>query len=292
MELSSFDAAAIAAKALTYAFSLTASGGAIFILAFFGVLRAGERAQIVKVSVALAIFAIVFTLLRLPIIAATLGGDFFSMMDFPLLQFAIESSEGRAAGVRVLGLVLILLLLRPSAAASAGAVLGAVLVSVSFALTGHAPSLDRGVLPQALVALHLLAASYWLGAFFPLRYVTYRLDPPGVAEVMKRFGDVALYIVGALVAVGIVLLWIMLGTPLVLFDSDYGRAVVVKLLFVAGLLGLATVNKSVLTPALARGDISALQRLRNSIMAEMAMAGLILVVTAMFTTVVGPPALE
>jgi putative copper export protein len=242
--------------------------------------------------VALAIFAIVFTLLRLPIIAATLGGDFFSMMDFPLLQFAIESSEGRAAGVRVLGLVLILLLLRPSAAASAGAVLGAVLVSVSFALTGHAPSLDRGVLPQALVALHLLAASYWLGAFFPLRYVTYRLDPPGVAEVMKRFGDVALYIVGALVAVGIVLLWIMLGTPLVLFDSDYGRAVVVKLLFVAGLLGLATVNKSVLTPALARGDISALQRLRNSIMAEMAMAGLILVVTAMFTTVVGPPALE
>jgi putative copper export protein len=292
VELSSFDAAAIAAKVLTYAFSLTASGGALFILVFSGVLRASERAQIARMSVTLAIFAIVFTLLRLPIIAATLGGDVFSMMDLPLLRFAIESSEGQAAGARVLGLVLIPFLLSPSPVTSAVAAFGAVLVSVSFALTGHAPSLDRGLVPQALVSLHVLAVSYWLGAFFPLRYVTYRLDPPGVAKVMKRFGDVALYIVGALMVAGIVLLWIMLGTPLVLFDSDYGRALVVKLLFVAGLLGLATVNKLVLTPALARGDVSALQRLRNSIMAEIAMAGLILVATAIFTTIVGPPALE
>lgn len=292
MELSSFDAAAIAAKALTYAFSLTASGGAIFIPVFSHMLRPGERAQIAKVSVALAIFAIVFTLLRLPIIAATLGGDLLSMMDLPLLQFAIESSEGQAAGVRVAGLALILFLLIPTPTTTAVAALGAALVSASFALTGHSPSLDGGVLPQVLVTLHLLAVSYWLGAFFPLRYVTYRPDPPGVAEVMKRFGDIALYVVGALILAGIVLLWIMLGTPLVLFDSDYGRAVVVKLLFVAGLLGLAAVNKRVLTPALARGDVSALQRLRNSITAEMAMAALILVVTAMFTTVVGPPALE
>ena len=292
MELSSFDAAAIAAKALTYAFSLTASGGAIFIVVFSPFLRADERTQIVKMSVLLAIFAIVFTALRLPIIAATLGGDLFSMMDFPLLRFAVESSEGQAAGVRVAGLVLILFLVIPTSATAAVAALGAALVSASFAFTGHSLSLDRGLLPQVLVTLHLLAVSYWLGAFFPLRYVTYRPDPPGVAEVMKRFGDIALYIVGALMFAGIVLLWIMLGTPLLLFDSDYGRAVVVKLLFVAGLLGLAAVNKRVLTPALARGDISALQRLRNSITAEMVMAGLILIVTATFTTIVGPPALE
>jgi len=98
--------------------------------------------------------------------------------------------------------------------------------------------------------------------------------------------------VGALLVAGFVLLWIMLKTPFALLDSDYGRAVTVKLLFVAGLLGLAAVNKLVLTPALARGDISALSRLRNSITTEIAMAGLVLVVTAMFTTIVGPPALD
>ena len=220
MDLSSFDAAAIAAKVLTYAFSFTAAGGAIFIFVFSPYLQAGERAQIAKLSAALAIFAIVFTALRLPIIAATLGGDLFSMMDLPLLQFAIQSSEGQAAGVRVMGLVLILFLISPTFMTTAVAAFGAALVSASFAFTGHSLSLDRGLLPQILVTLHLLAVSFWLGAFFPLRYVAYRRDPPGVAEVMKRFGDIALYIVGALIFGRPVLLWIMVGTPLVLFGSN------------------------------------------------------------------------
>jgi putative copper export protein len=292
VELSSFDAAAVAAKALTYAFSFTAAGGAIFILVFGPQLRADERAQTAKVCAALAVFAILLTAVRLPIIAATLGGDFLSMMDFPLLQFAIESTEGQAAAVRVVGLVLILLLLIPSDVTAAIAALGAVVVAASFAFTGHSLSLDRGFLPQALVTLHVLAVTFWLGAFIPLRALTYRLDPPGVALIMRRFGEVALYVVGALLVAGFVLLWIMLRTPLALLDSDYGRAVTVKLLFVAGLLGLAAVNKLVLTPALLRGDMSALFRLRNSITTEMALAGLVLVVTAMFTTIVGPPALE
>jgi putative copper export protein len=292
VELSSFDAAAVAAKALTYVFSFTAAGGAIFVFIFGSGLRADERAQIAKACASLAVFAILATAVRLPIIAATLGGDFLSIMDLPLLQFAIESTEGQAAGVRVVGLVLILLLLVPSYATMVIAALGAVLVSTSFAFTGHSLSLDRGLLPQALVTLHLLAVSFWLGAFLPLRALTYRLDPPGVALIMKRFGEVALYVVGALLVAGFVLLWIMLKTPFALLDSDYGRAVTVKLLFVAGLLGLAAVNKLVLTPALARGDISALSRLRNSITTEIAMAGLVLVVTAMFTTIVGPPALD
>jgi putative copper export protein len=292
VELSSFEAAAVAAKALTYAFSFTAAGGAIFILVFSRLLRADERAQIAKASSVLAVFAIILTALRLPIIAATLGGDFFSMMDLPLLQFAIGSSEGQAAGVRIVGLVLVLLLLIPSYATAAVAGCGAVLVSASFAFTGHSLSLDRGLLPEMLVTLHLLAVSYWLGGFFPLRYLTYKPDPRGVAQIMKRFGEIALYVVGALIAAGFVLLWILLKTPLALFDSDYGRAVAVKLLFVTGLLGLAGVNKLVLTPALSRGEVSALLRLRNSITAEIAFAGAILVVTAIFTTVVGPPALE
>jgi putative copper export protein len=292
VELSSFDAAAVAAKALTYAFSFSAAGGAVFILVFGSLLRSDERAQTAKACAALAVFAIVLTAVRLPIIAATLGGDFLSMMDLPLLQFAIESTEGQAAGVRVAGLVLILLLLIPSYVTVVIAALGAVLVSASFAFTGHSLSLDRGLLPQALVALHLLAVSFWLGAFLPLRALTYRLDPPGVAVITKRFGETALYVVGVLLVAGFVLLWIMLRTPLGLLDSDYGRAVTVKLLFVAGLLGLAAVNKLVLTPALSRGDMSALFRLRNSITTEMALAGAVLVVTAMFTTIVGPPALD
>jgi len=109
---------------------------------------------------------------------------------------------------------------------------------------------------------------------------------------MKRFGELALYVVGALIAAGVVLLWILIGSPLALFDSAYGRLVAIKLLIVAGLLSLTAVNKLLLTPALLRGDVSALRRLRRSITIELALAGLILIVTAVFTTVTGPPALE
>lgn len=292
MDLGSWEAAAIAAKALTYAFSLAASGGAIFVLLFGRQLRTNERARIVRVTSGLALAAIVLTALRLPIIAGTLGGDLSSMTDVSLLQFAMESSEGEAALVRAAGLVLILLLASSSAAAAVPAALGAILVPVSFAFTGHSLSLERGFLPQVLVAIHLIGVSYWLGAFYPLRQVAYRSDLPNVALITKRFGDIALYVVGTLIATGVVLLWILLETPLALFDSAYGRLLAIKLLLVAGLLSLAAVNKLVLAPALMRGERSALPRLRNSISAELAVAGLILVVTATFTTVAGPPALE
>jgi putative copper export protein len=148
------------------------------------------------------------------------------------------------------------------------------------------------LIPQAVAAIHLIGISYWLGAFYPLRLIAYRSDPPGVSLIMKRYGDIAVYVVAVLMAAGFTLLWIMLESPLALFESDYGRALAIKLLFVGGLLGLATVNRYVLTPTLSRGDISALPRLRNSITVEMLLAGLILVLTAGFTTVTGPPALE
>jgi len=194
--------------------------------------------------------------------------------------------------VRAGGLAVILILAVSSSPVSVVAALGAILVAASFALTGHSLSLERGLIPQALVAIHLLGISYWIGAFYPLRLIAYRSDPPGVALITKRFGDIAVYVVAVLMIAGFALLWIMLESPLALFESDYGRALAIKLLFVAGLLGLATVNRYVLTPALLRGDISALPRLRNSITVEMLLAGLVLVVTAGLTTVTGPPALE
>ena len=292
MELSSFEAAAIAAKALTYAFSLSAAGGAIFVLLFSPLLRAEERLRIVRVTAWLAVAGVIMTALRLPLIAGMLGGDMPSMMDMSLLQFTLESSEGQSALVRAGGLVVILILALSPSPVSVVATLGAILVSVSFVLTGHSLSLARGLIPRALVAIHLLGISYWIGAFYPLRMIAYRSDPPGVALITKRFGDVAVYVVAVLMAAGFALLWIMLESPLAVFQSDYGRALAIKLLFVAGLLGLATVNKYVLTPALLRGDISALPRLRNSIAVELLLAGLILVLTAGITTVTSPPALE
>jgi putative copper export protein len=143
-----------------------------------------------------------------------------------------------------------------------------------------------------LVAAHLVGASYWIGGFYPLKVLTREPDLLRIALIMKRFGDLALIAVGILLVAGGVLLWILLETPAALFTTDYGRLFAIKLLLVTSLLSLAAVNKLILTPALLRGDISAPSRLRTSINAELGFAALILLVTAVFTTVSGPPALE
>ena len=110
------------------------------------------------------------------------------------------------------------------------------MVSASFAFTGHSSSLEQLLFPQALLTLHLIGVSYWLGAFYPLRYLTYRSDPQSVAPIMKRFGEIALYAVGMLIVAGAVLLWLLLETPLALFESTYGRIVAIKLLARGGSL--------------------------------------------------------
>jgi putative copper export protein len=137
-----------------------------------------------------------------------------------------------------------------------------------------------------------VGVAYWVGAFYPLARIARGADLPRIARIMKRFGDLAVVAVGGLIAAGALLLWLMLETPLALFESIYGRLMAVKLLLVAGLLSLAAMNKLRLTPALFAGDALALRRLRNSIGAEMTLATVVLAVTAAFTTIVGPPALE
>jgi putative copper export protein len=148
------------------------------------------------------------------------------------------------------------------------------------------------VIAQVLAGIHLLGIAYWLGALVPLRLLSVGGDLPRIARVMKRFGDIALGAVALLIAAGITLLWLLLGSPFAIFDSAYGRLLFAKLLFVAGLLGLAALNKLHLTPRLLMGDESALRALRMSITFELAIALVILTLTATFTTVTGPPALE
>jgi putative copper export protein len=89
---------------------------------------------------------------------------------------------------------------------------------------------------------------------------------------------------------GIILLWILLDTPSQLWMSGYGRLVMIKMGLVAVLLSLAALNKWRLTPRLRDRDARAVRWLRRSITAELLLAGLILAVTAAFTTLMGPPA--
>jgi copper resistance protein D len=287
-----WDVAAVIVKALLYATCLTAGGGALFLAIFGRQLNELERRFVVHLTRAAAVTALYVTIARVMVLSGMLGGDVTDMWDLNLIQIILEGSEGRAAIVRAVGLIAITAASSSAGALQAIAVLGAFATAGSFALTGHTGSIGPGNAPRLLVAAHVLAVSYWIGALVPLFRIASSTEYSRVGAILRRFGNIAAVAVPGLIAAGLILLWLLLGSLEAVFTSAYGRLVLLKLAFVAGLLTLAAVNKLRLTPGVAAGDRVAVARLRWSIAGEMLMAAAILLLTATFTTVVGPPEME
>jgi copper resistance protein D len=219
-----------------------------------------------------------------------MGDDAAGMLDGSLIHMVWQAGAGRANAIRAIGLLLAALGVlsdRPPW----WALLGAAMAATSFAWTGHARALNPDVLPVLLVSAHLLGVAFWLGALAPLLIVSRNADVAIIAATAARFGSSAVFAVGALMAAGIALLWMLLGDVTALWSSTYGRSVMLKLAFVGCLLCFAAFNKLRLTPRLLAGDSGAVRSLRTSIRFEMILGAVILAVTASFTTLIGPPAL-
>lgn len=284
--------AAVSVKVLLYATALTASGGVLFLALFAAQLTQPERQRIVAFVRTTAAAALCLTIAHIMVLSGRLGGEIESLWDWSLIRVVLEGSEGEAGLARAAGFIAIAAFSFATSVSQALALFGAVLIAASFALTGHAGSIGPDVLPRFLVWGHILAVAYWIGALVPLFTLAASADSPRIGAILKRFGDVAVFVVVILIAAGGALLWLLLGSVEAIVSSPYGRLVLVKLAFVVGLLSLAALNKFRLTPAVATGDRAAVTALRRSIAGEMALVAGILIVTATFTTVVGPPELE
>ncbi len=168
-------------------------------------------------------------------------------------------------------------------------VLGAIAIlalSVSFTVLGHSNQLD--VFSRLMVVTHVVAVSLWIGALVPLYSLCrdqHADEIRAVALVMKLFGQVAWIVLAAMVFSGVWMLWQLSDGFTQLLSAAHGRLLLIKLLLVAALLGLAARHKYRLAPALTAQNLF---RLRRSIALEAALAGLILLLTAVLTTVTGP----
>jgi copper resistance protein D len=288
--LSVWDAASIAVKTMTYAATLGAAG-AVFFLGVCGPLIAGaDRPRIRSLVVGSAALSVFAGGAQILVSAGSMGDDAAGMWDGSLIHMVWQAGAGRANAIRAIGLLLAALGVlsdRPPW----WALLGAAMAATSFAWTGHARALNPDVLPVLLVSAHLLGIAFWLGALGPLLIVSRNGDVTIIAATSARFGSSAVFVVGALMAAGVALLWMLLGDVTALWSSTYGRSVMLKLAFVGCLLCFAAFNKLRLTPRLLAGDSRALRSLRTSIRFEMMLGAVILAVTASFTTLIGPPAL-
>jgi copper resistance protein D len=290
VSLGIWDAAAVLVKAALYAATLGAAGGVFFLAYTRSLLEPADRLVIARSLDTLVAVALVASAARVLITAAAMASDAAGMLDARLLAIVWHGGEGRAAVLRAGGLLLAI----PALARGRGrwlAVLGAALAATSFAWVGHVRAAAQGVAPF-LLGVHVMAVAFWLGALRPLAISARRCDPRVLCAVAARFGRIAMTGVGALLAAGAAVLWILLGRFSELWTSAYGRLAGVKIALVACLLALAALNKLRLVPRIGAGDPAAVRSLRRSIGAEMIVAGLILLVTAALTTLTGPPSMS
>ena len=184
--------------------------------------------------------------------------------------------------------------LRTAAALLAAAYAG------GLAWTGHAIG-GRGVeevFHPAADILHLIAAAAWVGGLVPLALLLAMTGTDGTAltvarNATRRFSNLGIAAVAALLLSGLINSWYLVGTVSALTTTGYGRLLLIKLLLFLVMVGIAAVNWSRLTPQLVQDiDIAVAQqarrRLRRNAALEAALGAAIVIVVAVLGTL--PPA--
>ena len=214
---------------------------------------------------------------------ALLGGPPGSLLTADIWRLAAGSSVLWMVLSAASGLALLILAPRRRSPLLAGALL----VALSFGLSGHAATAGPRWLTLPALTLHALSAAFWVGSLWPLLLSVGR---PGAKTLLQAFSTLAVTAVACLILAGVVLGSLQLETWSALVATDYGRRLLAKLTLVMGLVGLAALNRLVLTPALGRNE-RAPRRLRLTIGAELALAAGVVVLTASLGAVPPPRAL-
>lgn len=152
--------------------------------------------------------------------------------------------------------------------------LAAALVTVSVA--GHAWTAPDRAVAVASDVVHLGAVAVWAGGLLPLLMVLPALGPDERRRVTTRFSAVAVAAVAVVALSGTVSGWQQVRTLDALTSTTYGRLLLAKVAGLAVLVALGWVNRARLVPLVGR----AISPLRRSLRAEVAVAALVLAVTA------------
>lgn len=214
-----------------------------------------------------------------------------------------QTAVGMAWDIRVVLLALasglaFLPLRRPQAAITALACLGGgALATLAWAGHGAMSEGAPGWLHLGSDIAHLLIAGAWVGAIAALALIAVSTAGQGddatvrlLSDTSNGFARFGTFIVIVLVVSGTINYLFVVGPTLSgLIDSTYGRLLLVKLGFFAGMLALAAGNRFRLAPALERalndGDTaSAVAALKRSLWVEMGAATLVLALVAWLGT--------
>jgi copper transport protein len=191
--------------------------------------------------------------------------SFWQALDPSDLKEVIETRFGRVMLIRAgawaaFGLIAIAALRRPRPALAAAGAAALALVALTPSLSGHAGTQSPGWALVPADFVHVVSVSVWVGGLavlvFALPAATGALAVPErtplLVATLTRFSPIALASVIALAASGTLQTVLELDRLGDLFDTAFGRAVLIKVGLLAILVGLGWANRSRIIPALAR----------------------------------------
>jgi putative copper export protein len=285
------DVLSVALRALSFVFLLQAAGVAFF-GAIFGRLLGGSGSAIRRLGWWSALLALVCVTGHYVLEAARMAGELTGMWDASLQRVVLSSTNGAAFAFRLMGLSVVALGLRGESTRSViAAVGGAMMALAAFTLTGHTTTQPERWLTGTLLFVHLLIIAFWFGGLLPLYWVSMRERQDTTAALIASFSAWASWLAPVILLAGAALA-LRLVPSVEVFTQPYGELLLVKLGGFALLMGLASLNKWRLGPAIAHGELSALRAFRRSLAAEYALIVGVLTATAVMTTFFSPlPAL-
>jgi putative copper resistance protein D len=281
-----------------------------FGLAAFGVLslRGTERWIVLplrQVVVGAGALGAVLSVLGLLAMAAAMAGVPISALDQTTITMMVtETAAGTAWIARMVALALVVLApafgwKRPGWALGTATAAGGIGLA-TLAWTGHG-AMDEGPIGWLHLGsdvAHLVAAGVWIGALLGLSMLVMRrasrIDAAHLSlshRALEGFSATGTMVVAVIVLSGLINSWLLVGPAGIhlLGASLYGQLLVAKVMSFLAMVGLASVNRFRLTPALeasiGRGDhAAALSALRRSLGAETACAIAVLGIVAWLGT--------
>jgi copper transport protein len=151
-------------------------------------------------------------------------------------------------------------------------------VGLSLATSGHAATASPRWLTAPAMFIHGVAIALWVGALAPLLALS-RQRTGAVLYPLLRFSRIAVPVVGVLALTGLGLAIVQLESFGALIGTWYGLILLVKLILVAILLGLAALNRYMVTPEI-KANPSDARTLKGGVFYECIAVLLILAVVA------------
>lgn len=165
-------------------------------------------------------------------------------------------------------------------------VLSIVLAS-GISLSSHQATLPNSSKASELADwLHLVSAAVWVGGLAALAFVVWPSAPSLRARAFLGFARLAVGLVGVMVLAGAYLALVRLPALSDLWESDYGRLLLVKLAIVAVALSWGALHHVVVRPRLEAGEQP---RVRPSLVGETCVAVAVLLAAAVLTNAAPPP---